>query len=65
MRKEKPALLIIDMVKDYFDESHQIPLTQLAKAIIGPINGLISVFRDQGWPVVFSSNFFFISRVCA
>jgi nicotinamidase/pyrazinamidase len=69
MWKEKPALLIIDMVKDYFDESHQLPLTQLAKAIIDPINRLISVFRNQGWPVVFSTDsfknedFFFTSKM--
>jgi nicotinamidase-related amidase len=69
MRKEKPALLIIDMVKDYFDESHQIPLTQLAKAIIDPLNRLISVFREQGWPIVFSTDsfknedFFFTSKM--
>lgn len=68
-RKEKPALLIIDMVKDYFDESHPIPLTQLARGIIAPINRLISVFRDQGWPVVFSTDsfknedFFFTSKM--
>jgi nicotinamidase-related amidase len=42
---EKPALLIIDMVKDSFDESHGLPITPLAKKIIDPINGLISVFR--------------------
>jgi nicotinamidase/pyrazinamidase len=69
MRKEKPALLIIDMVKDYFDESHQIPLTQLAKAIIDPVNRLISVFREQDWPIVFSTDsfknedFFFTSKM--
>jgi nicotinamidase/pyrazinamidase len=69
IQKEKPALLIIDMVKDYFDESHPLPLTQLAKAIIDPINYMISSFRDQGWPVVFSTDsfkngdFFFTSKM--
>jgi nicotinamidase-related amidase len=68
-RKEKPALIIIDMVKDYFDDSHPIPLTRMAKAIIDPINRLISIFRDQGWPVVFSTDsfqnedFFFTSKM--
>ena len=69
MQKEKPALLIIDMVKDYFDESHKIPITQLAKPIIDPLNRLIFEFRDQGWPIVFSTDsfnkedFFFTSKM--
>lgn len=48
--REKPALLIIDMVKDNFDESKNLPITPLARQIIGPINGLISAFRKEGWP---------------
>lgn len=66
---EKPALIIIDMVKDYFDESHKIPITQLAKPIIAPLNQLLAVFRDQGWPIVFSTDsfqkedFFFTSKM--
>lgn len=56
--KEKPALLIIDMVKDNFDESRNLSITPFAKKIIAPINGLIEKFRDQGWPVVFSTDAF-------
>ncbi|MCK5722281.1 MAG: isochorismatase family protein, partial [Gammaproteobacteria bacterium] len=56
--REKPALLIIDMVKDNFDESKNLPITPLARQIIGPINGLISVFRKEGWPVVFPTDAF-------
>lgn len=56
--KEKPALLIIDMVKDNFDESRNLSITPFAKKIIAPMNGLIEKFRDQGWPVVFSTDAF-------
>ncbi|MBW2411278.1 MAG: cysteine hydrolase, partial [Deltaproteobacteria bacterium] len=56
--EEKPALLIIDMVKDNFEESRNLPITPFAKKIIAPINGLIEGFRDQGWPVVFSTDAF-------
>ena len=56
--KEQPALLIIDMVKDYFNEEHPLPITPLAKKLIPPINQLIEVFRKQGWPVVFSTDSF-------
>lgn len=57
-RGETPALLVIDMVKDYFDESHPLPITALARRIIAPINALITVFRRHGWPVVFSTDSF-------
>lgn len=68
-KKENPALLIIDMVKDYFDEHHQNPITRLAKPIIAPLNKTISEFRKNGWPVVFSTDsfqetdFFFTSKM--
>lgn len=55
---EKPALLIIDMVKDNFDEARNIPITGLARELIEPINRLSSVFREAGWPVVFSTDAF-------
>ena len=56
--REKPALLIIDMVKDNFDEGKNLPITPLARQIIGPINHLISVFRKEGWPIVFPTDAF-------
>ena len=55
-RNEKPALLIIDMVKDNLDESHGYPITSLAQQIVGPINNLIGVFRKEGWPIVFPTD---------
>jgi nicotinamidase-related amidase len=55
---EWPALLIIDMVKDNFDDSHPLPITPLAREIIEPINGVIRVFRQEAWPVVFSTDAF-------
>ena len=56
--QEKPALLIIDMVKDYFDDSKKLPISPLAREIIKPLNHLIGVFRDHHWPVVFSTDAF-------
>jgi len=52
---ETPALLIIDMVKDNFIESRNLPITPFARAAIEPLNKLIEVFRGQKWPIVFSS----------
>jgi nicotinamidase/pyrazinamidase len=56
--RERPVLLIIDMVKDNFVETKHLPITPLARQIIGPINGLIRVFRKKGWPVVFPTDAF-------
>jgi len=56
--EEKPALLIIDMVKDYFDPKHDLPIARNARKIIGPLNNLIREFRNNKWPVVFSTDAF-------
>jgi nicotinamidase-related amidase len=56
--QDTPALLIIDMVKDNFDESRNLPITPLAKKIIDPLNYLIGEFRKHKWPVVFSTDAF-------
>ena len=56
--QEFPALLIIDMVKDNFDEKRALPITPYARAAIGPLNNLIGVFRNQQWPIVFSTDAF-------
>jgi nicotinamidase/pyrazinamidase len=55
-KSEKPALLIIDMVKDNLDERKGYAITSLAHQIVGPLNDLIGVFREQGWPVVFPTD---------
>jgi len=54
--REKPALLIIDMVKDNLDQGKGYAITPLASQIAGSINALIGAFREQGWPVVFSTD---------
>lgn len=56
--KEKPCLLIIDMVKDSLDPEHPFPITPFALRIVPPINKLIGTFREQGWPVIFSTDAF-------
>ncbi len=55
---ERPALLIIDMVKDNFEKAKNLPITRFAGGIIDPINELIKIFRGQSWPVVFSTDAF-------
>jgi nicotinamidase/pyrazinamidase len=46
--QERPALLIIDMVKDSFDAEKSLPITRHAEPIIAPINDLIASFRSHG-----------------
>ncbi|MBT8342802.1 MAG: cysteine hydrolase [Desulfatitalea sp.] len=58
MEKEKPALLIIDMINDYFNESENMPITGFGKAIIPCINRMIRHFHERDWPVVFSTDAF-------
>ena len=66
---DKPALLIIDMVKDNFVEERNLPITPHAKKIIAPTNELIAYFHQNRWPVVFSTDafheedFFFTGRM--
>lgn len=55
---EKPALLIIDMVKDNFREDKPLPITPWARRAVAPLNRLIDVFHEYGWPVVFSTDAF-------
>ena len=55
---DKTALVIIDMVKDYFAAANNYPITPLARAIIKPINRLIAGFRQRQLPVIFSTDSF-------
>ncbi|MEA3333630.1 MAG: isochorismatase family cysteine hydrolase [Pseudomonadota bacterium] len=58
MKREKPALIIIDMVEDYFAEDKGYPITPLAREIIPSINRTIAQFREKGFPVIFSTDAF-------
>jgi len=66
---DKPALLIIDMVKDNLDERRPVPITPLARKLFDPINSLTRVFRKASWPVVFATDafavgdFFFVGKM--
>jgi nicotinamidase-related amidase len=55
---DKAALLIIDMVADYFRDENNYPITPLARAIIPAINQAITAFRAKNLPVIFSTDAF-------
>ena len=54
--KDNPALLIIDMVKDYLDPRRNLKITPFVRAIVDPIKRLATAFRESGWPVIFSTD---------
>ena len=53
-----PAILVIDMVKDYFDPRRNLKIIPYAKAIVKPIKDLTRTFRRNGWPVIFATDSF-------
>jgi nicotinamidase/pyrazinamidase len=56
--EDRPALLIIDMVKDNLNESRPVPITPLARRLFDPINRMAKAFRKASWPVVFATDAF-------
>jgi len=58
MEGKAPAILVIDMVKDYFQHQRNLAITPFARAIISPIRKLTRIFRNNGWPVIFATDAF-------
>ncbi len=56
--KDNPAILVIDMVKDYLDPRRNLKITLYARAIVNPLKNLTSTFRKNGWPVIFATDSF-------
>ncbi len=54
----KPAVLIIDMLEDSFNEQHRNPVTPFALEIVPRINRLTQAARGKGIPVIFSMDSF-------
>jgi len=58
MTDYNPAILVIDMVKDYFDPGRNLKITPYARAIVNPIKDLTRRFRRNRWPVIFATDSF-------
>ncbi len=54
----KPAILVIDMVKDNFKEGSRLPITQEGRSILPNIQKLLKEGRGRGFPVVFANDSF-------
>ncbi len=54
----KPALIIVDMLKDTFNKHPDAFITKEALKFVPTINRLSAMFRDKGLPVIFSCDSF-------
>ncbi len=54
----KPALIIVDMLKDTFDKHPDAFITKEALKFVPTLNRLSSMFRDKELPVIFSCDSF-------
>jgi nicotinamidase-related amidase len=54
----KPAILVIDMLKDTFKEGSQLPITQEARQILPNLQRLLKESRRKGFPIVYACDSF-------
>ncbi len=54
----KPALIIVDMLKDTIDKHPDAFISKEALKFVPTINRLSSMFREKGFPVIFSCDSF-------
>jgi nicotinamidase-related amidase len=54
----KPAIIVVDMVKDNFKEGSRHPVTLEARAILPNLQRLLETSRQRGFPVIFACDSF-------
>jgi len=54
----RPAIIVVDMIKDNFLPNTRNPVTPHALAIVPQVNQLTAGARQRGWPVVFACDSF-------
>ena len=50
----KPAIIVVDMVKDNFKEGSRLPITQQGRAVLPNIQRLVEEARKKSFPVIFA-----------
>ena len=50
----KPAIIVVDMVKDNFREGSRLPVTQEGRAILPNLRRLLEEGRKRGFPIIFA-----------
>jgi nicotinamidase/pyrazinamidase len=54
----KPAIVIVDMLKDTLEGAHPMPIKELGREIVPTINRLTAFARSHSIPVIFSMDSF-------
>jgi nicotinamidase-related amidase len=54
----KPAIIVVDMVKDNLKEGSRHPVTLEARAILPNLQSLLEASRKRGFPVIFACDSF-------
>ena len=54
----KPAIIVVDMVKDNLKEGSRHPITQEGRAILPNLQKLLEEGRKKGFPVIFACDSF-------
>ena len=54
----KPAIIVVDMLKDSFNDAHSAPVAHTAREIAPRVNILTEFARSRSLPVIFSMDSF-------
>ncbi len=54
----KPAIVVVDMLKDTFKEGSRPPIAQEARRILPTLQRLLSESRKRGYPIIFACDSF-------
>lgn len=54
----KPAIIVVDMLKDTFKEGSRLPITHEARQIIPNLQRLLKESRQRGYPIIFACDSF-------
>ena len=54
----KPAIIVVDMLKDTFSEESNYPIKQEGRAILANLQRLLKESRKRGFPVIFACDSF-------
>ena len=54
----KPAIIVVDMLKDTFKEGSELPITQEARQILPNLQTLLKESRRKGFPIIYACDSF-------
>lgn len=54
----RPAIIVVDMLRDTFKKGSQLPITQEARQILSHLKKLLEESRKKGFPIIFACDSF-------